>query len=65
MKYCEDCKWRGNEKTPLMLCTNPNIGLDYRGQPEFKPLNIDTYIARGFSALCGPEGRLWEAKDAV
>jgi hypothetical protein len=65
MKYCEDCKWHGNEETSLMLCHNPNVGMDYRATPVFKPVPVDTGNARDFSALCGAEGRWWEAKDGI
>jgi hypothetical protein len=64
MKYCEDCKWRGNEDTPLMLCVHPKAGIDYRIAPVFKTVCLDTSLVRGLSELCGPEGKLWEVKDA-
>jgi hypothetical protein len=65
MKYCEDCKWHGNEETPLMLCHNPKVGMDYRAIPVFNPVPVDTCKARDFSALCGPEGRWWEANNGT
>jgi hypothetical protein len=65
MKYCEDCKWHGNKDTPLMLCLHPKVGIDYRASPVFNPVYLDTGMARGLSVLCGPDGKLWEAKDAI
>ena len=60
MKYCEDCKWCKYAGTTmaLALCSNK---LSLENGEHFK----SALLARTEDGECGPEGKLWEAKDAV
>jgi hypothetical protein len=65
MKYCEDCKWWyvGADSAEESTCDNElsrRNGLDCVS----REIEILAYRARDIYGNCGPEGKLWEAKDA-
>jgi hypothetical protein len=66
MKYCEDCKWCAIDYKDVESseCENESSRLNGLDCVSRK-ITIFASLARGHYGNCGPEGNLWEAKDAV
>ena len=69
-KYCVDCKWVEDSTASVLGCTNPKIKpLSASGEVDLttgkstKTVYQWCNIARTEHYACGPEGKLWEAKN--
>jgi hypothetical protein len=74
MKLCKDCRWvecEGGPPTPKSLwnwiCRHPTsprpAPVDYVTGLSKEPRARVCFAMRDDPALCGPEGRYWEARD--
>lgn len=59
-KFCVDCRWRKGIDWATLRCVHPQVA---KVQPVTgRPQRVYASEGRYSAAVCGPEGKLWEAR---